>query len=207
MTRLGTAIAVAMMAAPAAPAMAQSTTDVGLDGRYASIACEVRPQQTGDGSVGEWWLTREITIADDRIEAVFTTYAGPGCDAPIQTLSFAGRVDIVGPSAVIDGAFEADLTIDEFVRITPLAQSFADFLNGAPDGACLSSDWTIGVERDILSDGCLFLGVQPNTPTVEYEILAIRDDVIHFGARPVDGSFITSPDIRPMALLVGAARL
>ncbi|MEM7440085.1 MAG: hypothetical protein AAF393_10830 [Pseudomonadota bacterium] len=188
-------------------ANAQSTTEAGLDGSFASIACEVRPQPNQDGTMGEWWLTRKITIADNRIEAEFVTYAGPGCDFALQELHFAGSVKIVGESAVMAGAVAADLTIDDYVRIKPLAQGFADFLNSAPEGACLSAEWAIGNARDILADGCLVLGVQPNTPTIEHEVLAVSGDTIYFGARPTDGSFITSPDKRPKALLGGAARL
>lgn len=185
---------------------AQSTGEAGLDGQYASIACEVRPQPNQDGTMGEWWLTRDITIADNRIDAVFTTYAGPGCGFALQELHFGGSVDVVGPSDVMNGAVEADLTIDGYVRIKPLAEGFATFLNSAPEGACLSAEWAVGQARDILQEGCLVLGVQPNTPTVEYEILAMRNDMIFFGARPTDGTFIVSPEKRPFALLVGAAR-
>jgi len=179
------------------PAIAQSTTEAGLDGQYASIACEIRPQPNQDGSMGEWWLTRDITITENRIDAIFTTYASAGCEIALQELHFGGGIEIVGPSEVIEGAVEANLTIDDYVRIMPLAEDFAEFLNSAPTGACLSAEWTVGEARDILQDGCLVLGVQPNTPTVEYEILATR---------PTDGTFIVSPDVRPSALLVGAAR-
>lgn len=188
------------------PVAAQSTTEAGLDVDYASIACEVRPQPNQDGTMGEWWLTRDVTIADNRIDAVFTTYAGPGCGFALQELHFGGGIEIVGSSDVLEGAVEADLTIDDYVRIKPLAADFAAFLNSAPAGACLSAEWAVGQERDILQDGCLILGVQPNTPTIEYEILATRADMIFFGARPTDGTFIVSPDKRPSALLVGAAR-
>lgn len=187
-------------------AHAETTTSAGLDGDFASIACEVRPQPNADGSMGQWWLTRELTIKDDKIAAVFTTYAGPGCGFALQELHFGGDIEVLGDSAVAKNAFEADLTISDYVRIKPMAQGFADFLNSAPEGACLSAEWKVGEARDILAEGCLVLGVQPNTPTVEYEILAVQGDIIYFGARPTDGSFLTSPDERPQALLVGAAR-
>ncbi|NRB05405.1 MAG: hypothetical protein HRU30_19305 [Rhodobacteraceae bacterium] len=188
------------------PVAAQSTTAAGLDGTYSSIACEVRPLPNQDGTMGEWWLKRDITLANNRIDAVFTTYAGAGCGFALQELHFGGDVEIVGPSDVIEGAVEADLTIDDYVRIKPLAEDFAAFLNSAPEGSCLTAEWAVGQERDILQEGCLVLGVQPNTPTVEYEILATRGDMIFFGARPTDGTFIVSPDKRPSALLVGAVR-
>jgi len=192
--------------ATAMPAQAQSTTEAGLDGTFESIACEVRPQPNQDGTMGEWWLTRKVTISANKIEAEFTTYAGPGCGFALQELHFGGDIQIVGPSDVAPDAVEADLTVDHYVRIKPLADDFAGFLNSVPEGTCLSAEWAVGEARDILADGCLPLGVQPNTPTVEYEVLAIRGDMIHFGARPTDGTFIVSPDKRPQALLVGAAR-
>lgn len=200
------AAAAALLTLFAAPLAAQTTTEAGLDGSYASIACEVRPQPGQDGRMGEWWLTRDVTLREDKIEAVFITYAGPGCDFPLQELHFGGDVEIVGPSTVIEGAYEADLTIADYVRIKPLAQGFADFMNSAPEGSCLSAEWEVGTAREILQDGCQMLGVQPNTPTIEYEILAVQGDMIYFGARPTDGTFITSPDKRPKALLVGAKR-
>lgn len=194
------------IAASGAPSFAAETTQAGLDGEWMSIACEVRPQPTQEGAIGNWWLTRDLKIEEDRIEAVFTTYSGPGCEAPLNELHFAGRIDVRGQSSVLDGAVEADLTIDEYVRIKPLAEGFASFLNSAPQGTCLSPDWKVGEARDVHEQGCRALGVQPDAPTVEYEVIGVRGDMIHFGARPTDGTFIVSPDKRPRALLVGAAR-
>ncbi|NRB00948.1 MAG: hypothetical protein HRU32_14230 [Rhodobacteraceae bacterium] len=186
-------------AALAGPALAD-TADHGLDGAWHSMACEVRPQVGADGAIAEWWLTREITFAENRIEARFTTYAGPGCDVPVNVLGFAGQVDIIGDSAVADEAIAANLIIDEYVSITPMAQGFADFLNGS--GACGEGAWALGEAKDVHETGCAILGVEPNTPTVEYEVLARIGDMVYFGARPVDGTFITSEDKRPRSLLV-----
>ena len=48
-------------------------------------------------------------------------------DFALQVLAFAGRVDVLAPSDVLDGAVR--LTINEYV-IYPLAQGFVDFVNG-----------------------------------------------------------------------------
>jgi len=185
---------------------AADTGVTGIDGTWESLACEVRPQAGADGTVQDWWLTRRVAFNNGRIEAWFTTYAGPGCDLALNELHFAGSVTVQGDSAVMAGAKEADLMIDEFVNITPLAQGFADFLNSAPAGTC-SSGWGVGVAQDVLPAGCAILGVQPNTPTVEYEVLAVQGDHLYFGARRVDGSFLTTPELRPKALLVPAVRV
>ncbi|MEL6641283.1 MAG: hypothetical protein AAFP98_08215 [Pseudomonadota bacterium] len=186
-------------------AFAQDAAAV-LEGTWESIACELRPQPDGQGGVSEWWLTRNVTFTDGRIEARFTTYAGPGCDFALSELHFAGAVNILGPSDVAEDAVEADLVIDEFVNITPLAQGFADFLNGAPEGLC-GADWVVGEAQDILPVGCALLDVAANEPTIEYEILSVQGDHVYFGARRIDGAFLTSPDLRPKALLVPARRV
>ncbi|MEM6664938.1 MAG: hypothetical protein AAF638_00895 [Pseudomonadota bacterium] len=189
------------------PMTAQADTNLEtLAGTWASIACEVRPQPNQDGTMGEWWLTRTIEFSGNTITAAFVTYAGPGCAVPLHTLSFEGTFDVVGESEVFPGAIEADLKIDGYVRFTPMAQGFADFLNTAPDGSCGTGTWAVGESQDVLETGCSVLGLKGNDPTVEYEVLAVDGDHVYFGARPVDGTFITSPDKRPSALLVPAKR-
>lgn len=187
------------------PAFAD-TSAAGLDGDWKSVSCELRPQVGADGAIGEWWLTREVSIKEGRIEADFTTYAGPGCGFALQTLSFAGSVDVIGASGLLEGAVEADLTIDEFVRFTPLAQGFADFLNTAEAGSCGTDSWEVGKAGDVLETGCSVLGLPPNSPTVEFEVLGVAQDHLYFGERPVDGTFLTTPEGRPQALLAPLIR-
>ncbi len=197
-------ILAAALALIPAPTLAE-TPIPGIDGTWESMACELRPQQGPDG-VADWWVTRKITFADSTITAEFTTYAGPGCTTPLNIRAFAGRVDVLGDSDVSPTAKEADLTIDQYVRITPMAQGFADFLNSQP-GACGSETWEVGKEIAVHETGCALLGVEPDTPTIEYEILAVEGDHLYFGARPVDGRFLANPEQRPKALLVPAKRV
>lgn len=186
----------------------QSTADEipNLDGNWESIACELRPQQEADGSVGEWWLTRSITMSHERIEAEFTTYADAGCQQALQILSFAGTVEVVEESSTIEGAYDSILTIDEYVRFTPLVEGFAGFLNSAGKGNCGVETWVVGKHQDVLETGCTVLGLTPGEPTVEYEILGVFDNHLYFAARPVDGSFMTTPDKRVNALQVPLVR-
>ncbi|MEO1797382.1 MAG: hypothetical protein AAFR53_10255 [Pseudomonadota bacterium] len=53
-SKIAAASAAIVVAQLGSPATAQSTTEAGLDGQYASIACEVRPQPNHDGTMGEW---------------------------------------------------------------------------------------------------------------------------------------------------------
>lgn len=197
----------ATLAIGTAPAMAQDTTTAaGLDGAWESISCEVRPQPNQDGTMGSWYLTRTLTIEDGRIDAQFTTYAGPGCGFALQILSFGGSVTVQGASGVAEGAVEADLLIDDYVQFTPLAQPFADFLNSAETGTCGTGSWEVGTPQDVLETGCSVLGLPANSPTEEFEVLFAEGDYLFFGERPTDGSFITSPDKRPFALLAPLRR-
>lgn len=186
--------------------IAQSTTASDLQGGWKSVACELRPQTNQDGSVGNWWLTREIRFTEDTIEAEFTTYGDAGCKTPLNVLSFGGDVELGEPSSVIDGAVEAVLTIDHYVAFTPLAEGFADFLNSAPKGTCGTETWSVGARQEILAIGCSVLGLEPNKPTTEYELLSVVDNHLYFAARPTDGSFMTSPDKRVLALQVPLRR-
>lgn len=178
-----------------------------LNGTWESISCEVRPQVGQDGKISEWWLTRKIEMKEGKIAAEFTTYAGPGCGFALQRLDFGGSVTMRGTSSVAQGAIEADLLIDDYVRFTPMADGFADFLNSAPDGTCGAQSWQVGTTQDVLEGGCSVLGLKPNDPTQEFEVLAVVNDQLYFGARPVDGTFITSEDKRPKALLVPLAKI
>lgn len=204
MNTLRYAACVALCSASISPAHANTPADI--IGHWVSVGCELRPQQNTDGSVGAWWLTRNIRFAPNRIDATFTTYADAGCQSALQHLHFGGTVEFVEPSAVIAGAHDAVLTIDDYVRFTPVAEGFAAFLNSAEPGSCGTDTWAVGVTQDVLNTGCAPLGLPANTPTVEYEVLAVIDDRLHFAARPTDGSFMTSPDKRVNALQLGLKR-
>lgn len=190
---------------PVSPVVAETPVP-GIDGSWSSLACEVRPQVGPDGAITEWWLTREITFADGTITAEFTTYAAPGCQGPLNTLAFGGRVDVLSDSAVFPGAKEANLTIDGYVRFIPRAQGFADFLNATGPDDCGAETWVVGAAQDVLATGCSLVGVEAGVPTIEYEVLAVDGDRLYFGARPVDGTFLTTPEDRPTALLVALRR-
>ena len=60
-----------------------------LDGRWESLACELRPQQGEDG-VSPWYLTRSIVFDGNRIAAHFTTFADATCSTPLGELKFGG---------------------------------------------------------------------------------------------------------------------
>lgn len=182
----------------ASPLFAQETMPE-LSGTWQSMACELRPQAGQDG-IQPWYLTREVTFAEGRIDAHFTTYADAECSAPLLELRFGGDVVVHGQSDVAPGARNVDLIVNDYLTVTPQMEGFAGFLNSADPGACGTQDWAVGVEQDVYATGCTVMGVAPETPTNEYEVLHVSAGLLYFGARPVDGTSLDGPDTRPTAL-------
>ena len=175
-----------------------------LDGTWQSPACELRPQ-AGPEAVQPWFLERRIDFSGNRIDAHFTTFADPQCSIPLVELEFGGDVIVQGSSTVAPGAKEVDLLIDDYLEVTPRTAQFADFLASAGPGTCGSEDWAPGVTQDLLEGGCSVMGIDPDSPTREYEVLHVSAGQLFFGARPVDGSSPTGPEQRPTALQVPLA--
>ena len=172
-----------------------------LDGSWNSIACELRPQAGQDG-VQPWHLKRNIAFSGNRIDAHFTTYADSKCSSPLLDLKFGGEVRVQGSSDVAPGAMEVDLVVNDYLRITPLAEAFTGFLNSAEAGACGAESWKVGGEQDVFGTGCSLMGIAANSPTNEFEVLYVAGGQLYFGARPVNGMSLDSPDARPKALQV-----
>lgn len=189
----------------AVPALAQENT-LDLDGTWESIACELRPQVGSDG-IAPWYLKRSISFGPGRIDAHFTTFADATCSKPLLVLKFGGDVNILEASDVAPGARNVDLTVNDYLTITPMMEGFAGFLNAAEAGACGAKAWSVGTEQDVFETGCSVMGVTANSPTTEYEVLHVSAGHLYFGARPVDGLPLAAPDDRPTALQMPLKRL
>ncbi len=74
-----------------------------------------------------------------------------------------------------------------------------DIVSAEP-GTCGVESWTVGVEQDVFEAGCSVMGVAPNTPTNEYEMLHGSARLLYFGARTVDGHSLDDPEVRRTAL-------
>jgi hypothetical protein len=182
----------------AAPAFAETSQ---FDGRWVSLACEMRPQQ-GQNGLEPWYLKRDITISEGTIQAVFHSFADRDCAMPLFDLEFAGQFNDIGDSAVAPGARQVDLVIDQSVKLTPQMAGFADFLNSGGEGSCGLAAFTPGLQQEVRETGCAAIGLPANAVTTEYEAMLVKGDALFFGARPVDGSSPNTADLRPTALQV-----
>jgi hypothetical protein len=167
-----------------------------LNGDWASVSCEQRPPADQPT-----YLKREITFQDGEIAIVFHQFADAACTEPTFSFYFGGSYEILGDSTVAEGAKEANITITD-VRITPDSDGFAGFLNSAETGTCGAEAWEVGTQQAVSETGCSVLGLPAGLVTTEYEIFYVLNDFMFFGARPLDGSFLSEPEKRPTALLV-----
>jgi hypothetical protein len=182
----------------AVPALADTSQ---FDGQWASLSCEMRPQQ-GQKGLEPWYLKREIRISDGTIQAVFHSFADRDCAAPLFDLEFAGQFKDLADSPVAPGARQVDLVIDKSVKLTPLMAGFADFLNSGGPGSCGKETFAAGLQQEVRETGCAAIGLPANAVTSEFETMLVKGDALFFGARPIDGSSPNKAELRPTALQV-----
>ena len=175
------------------------TTQNDLLGEWNSIACEWRPNSQ--------YLERHLTFEEDLWFGVFSNYADPACETATLLFYIEGNYTL-GASRpdIADGVIEGEFSIS-IIRLTPQEQGTLDFLNSSDDGDCGVMPWEMTIEQDITETGCSLLGVDLSNPLTEYEVVLVQDDYLFFGARPVDGSGINAPELRPTALQVPLYRV
>ncbi|MEM9318915.1 MAG: hypothetical protein AAGA70_07890 [Pseudomonadota bacterium] len=162
-------------------------------GDWMSLACELRP--------GDQHITRNISIdGDGTWSGSFAFFTGPGCEDPFMTFYAAGPWELLGASGRVEAAKSANFTI-ETAEIEALHDAAAGLLNSAP---CGTIAWAAGDRQDVTDTGCAPLGM--TFPVTEHETLLVLDDMLFFGARPNDGSGLSSPESRPTALQIPLVR-
>ena len=205
------AASAALTAAVATPLHAEGA-DIALAdamrGHWRSIACELRPLPYAEGeTVTPFHLTREFRYDDDRFEGTIVSYADPLCETPLVAYRFEGHLVSHGPSPAADGAEQIDYVLDRALHLTPLAAPFAEQLDALPPGSCGTEPWEVGVEQSIAETGCPVLNLAAGEVYVDHDIVHVVDDMLFFGAKPVDGSNFDSPEARPVQLQVPLERV
>lgn len=190
------AILLGLVLAP--PAFAETSQ---FEGRWVSLACEMRPQQ-GQNGLEPWYLKRDVTILHGTIQAIFHSFADRDCATPLFDLEFAGQFNDIGDSAVAPGARQVDLVIDQSVKLTPKMAGFADFLNSGGAGSCGPVAFAADLQQEVRETGCAAIGLPANAVTTEFETMLVHGDALFFGARPIDGSSPNTAELRPTTLQV-----
>lgn len=209
MTRPNLFAATALIVLPAL-ASAQDTSLDGLQARivgsWASIACEIRPQQNpGNAEMAPIpsYLTRAFSYdADGGFSATITVYADAACSIPAVAYDFAGDILWHDANPAVSGAWSQDYLLNEQLELTVFAPPMADELNQLPEGACGEGAFVVGEARDILGQPCMLLRfVEGSAFVVDHDFLYVREDtpnMLFMGGKHVDGTGFYYPGNRPV---------
>ena len=188
--------------------MTTEQTKQAAPGRWASIAPEVRPSafKNADGSIKPFYLSRRFDyLPDGRFELEITNYADAGGNVPLVKMNIRGHVEWRGPHPVADGAQHADFTADEAYDVTPLHAAFVDVLNRtAAEGY---EPWETGRTQSILKKAFAPFGLADGQLFKEYDLIYIRDGLMFWGARHVDGRGFDTEANRPAHLQIPMQKL
>ena len=176
-----------------------------IEGRWQSIACEIRPaidQANPDGKPTATYLTRDFVYHDaDGFSATITVYADAACQVPAISYDFSGEMVWHDANPAAEGAWSQDYVLNAKLELTPLAPPMVEQLNGLPDGACGTGAFELGVARDILGQPCALLRfVDGSDYVIDHDFLYVREDtpnLLFMGGKHVDGTGFYYPENRP----------
>ncbi len=179
-------LAAALFATPAlAGDFAGASVLQSLSGTFVSPAPE--PWYGGFG-------TREFVLHDGQWQLIFTHALDPAMTQRTFQFRTGGAYAVTGPSAMVEGAYEA--TFDEDWKHVTLLTAIPEVIAGMGMADC---GLTPNLEMDISAAGCAAW-----RPVMEcgqdHDLLALDAAGLHFGQRPADNDLCT-PDRRPTALL------
>lgn len=189
MIRLCSALSLCALLTPAAQAAddsaAQAALLATLSGTFVSPGSE------------DWYGgygTREFIFHDGQWQLIFTHALDPGMTRRTFQFRTGGGYAILGPSAAVPGAFEANFD-EDWKHVTLLAADPAIVAAlGMADCAL-----TPNLETDISETGCAAWRPVAVCGT-DHDLLALDASGLRFGQRPADNDMCT-PDRRPTALL------
>jgi hypothetical protein len=176
-----------------------------LLGRWASIAPEVRPSRSPDGTIKPFYLLRDfVYLAEDRFELAVTNFADALGRVPIARIDLGGHMSWRGEHAIALGAQKVDFVADAVYGVTPLAQGFADLLNEiATDGY---ARWQLGGRQEVLGKSFAPFGLVKGESFKEYDLVHLAHGLLFWGARHVDGRGFDSEANRPANLQIPLVR-
>jgi hypothetical protein len=169
------------------PSTSDAPTPPDLAGQWVSDCVP-----NGDGTA--FALAFDLGSADWSLD--YVVHGTESCDFPVLTVHIDGPYELVEPSAVVDGAWDAIFSFDHKTM-----EPEVDDLVAALDGAgCGADPWAVGVAQDVYADGCPAFGQYPQADCgQDYDLVSLADDTLRFGLRPADNDLCT-PERRPTEL-------
>lgn len=176
-------------------------------GTWVSIAPEVRPSGTkaADGSLKPFYLKRVFkAMPDDTFELEITNFADPYGAAPIARIFLAGHMKWHGEHPIAPGARKVDFIADKAYVVTPLAKPFADVLNAVASAGF--DKWDVNAGQSVLGKSFPPFGLKEGATFSEFDLVYVRNGLLFWGARHVDGRGFDTEQNRPTNLQIPLVR-
>jgi hypothetical protein len=174
-------------------------------GNWESIAPEIRPSKSPDGSLKPFYLKRSYKyLPSDRFELEVVNSADPYAAVPLARIRIGGHMLWQGPHPIAPGAQKVDFVADESYEVTPLAQGFADVLNKVASAGY--APWAVNSPQSIFGKTFVPFGLKEGTNFMEYDLVYLRGELLFWGARHVDGRGFDTEQNRPTNLQIPLVR-
>ncbi|HEV8338038.1 MAG TPA: hypothetical protein VGR25_00085 [bacterium] len=178
-----------------------------LQGEWASIAPELRPSsiKNADGSLKPFYLTRAFKYAtDDSFELEVINSAEAYGKIPLVRIVIQGHNVWQGDHPIAAGAQKAKFIADQAYEVTPLAQGFADVLNQVASHGF--KRWEVNHGQSVMGKAFAPFGLAEGQTFAEYDLIYVRDNLLFWGARHVDGRGFDTEENRPTNLQIPLVR-
>jgi hypothetical protein len=178
-----------------------------LVGEWVSLAPELRPSGTKnpDGTMKPFYLRRAFTYQPgDRFHLAIVNSVDSYGQVPFARIVLGGHMVWRGPHPIAAGAQKVDFIADDAYEVAPLAQGFADALNRvAHEGF---SPWQVNGAQSVLGKTFAPFGLVAGKYFQEFDLVYLRQDLLYWGARHVDGRGFDTEENRPTNLQIPLAR-
>lgn len=178
-----------------------------MQGAWTSIAPELRPSsiKNPDGSIKPFYLTRTFQYsADDTFTLEIVNSGDPYGKIPLSKILIGGHIRWQGAHPIADDAQKVKFTADMAYEVTPLAQGFADVLNQVATKGF--NKWEVNHTQSIFGKAFVPFGLAEGQIFAEYDLIYLRDNMLFWGARNVDGRGFDTEENRPTNLQIPLAR-
>src|SRR6476659_1247256 len=175
--------------------------------QWVSIAPELRPStiKNPDGSIKPFYLTRAFKYAaDETFELEIINSADPYGKIPLVRILIKGHIDWQGDHLIAAGAQNVNFIADQAYEVTPLAQGFSDAMNQIASQGF--NKWEVNGTQSVMGKAFAPFGLAEGQTFAEYDLIYLRDNMLFWGARNVDGRGFDTEGNRPTNLQIPLVR-
>lgn len=115
-----------------------------------------------------------------------------------------GHIVWQGDHPIAAGAQKAKFIADKAYDVTPLAQGFADVLNKVASHGF--NRWEVNRGQSVMGKAFAPFGLAEGQTFAEYDLIYVRDNLLFWGARHVDGRGFDTEENRPTNLQIPLVR-